>query len=187
MQLTRNLVVRSVLPIAVIGLVLTGCTTKTPGGATPTSGAATSTTETSDGGTTTSEPSGGGDLAAFDACKELNEVASKLSLSRIQKDVGTACQARFGQTTTIVTVKAFPQLGIADLSAGPKAQPSDIPVGAHKAKRVKTPLTDTDCVVSVEITAKSRVDFVAASTTSPDEACDAATQVATAVEPKLPK
>ncbi|RKT51526.1 subtilisin inhibitor-like [Saccharothrix australiensis] len=188
MQLTRNPVIRSVLPIAVVGLVLAGCTTKDPGSATPGGGSTSTTTKTSEKSTATSEPSGGGDkLARFDACAELNAVASRFSLSRVEKDGARGCTARWGQTTTAVGVKAFPEVGLSGATGGSSARISDTTVGSRKAKRVEAGLTDVSCLIAVEVNATSRVDFYATSTTSVEESCDTAKQLAEAIEPKLPK
>jgi len=189
MQLSRNLVVRSVLPVAVVGVVLAGCSSKTPGDASAVDETTTTTTTTTTSErTTTTSASGGRDgLANFDPCAELNAVADRLSLSRIEKGGKQECDARWGETTTKVSVKALPELGVGEVVLSPGAQSSDLTVGSHRAKRAKGALSSTDCLVTVEITEKSRVDVIASSTSSVDEACDAATQVATAVEPKLPK
>ncbi|GAA1357218.1 hypothetical protein [Saccharothrix algeriensis] len=187
MQLTRDLATRSILLILVAGLVLTGCTTTDPGNATA-GRDSTFTTETSEGTTTTSAPAGGGDeLAKFDACAELNAVAGQFALSRIEKVGAKGCQARWGQTTTAVTIVAVPELPIGEATGGPDARYSDVMIGARKAKRVEAGLTDVSCLVAVEVTAESRVDFYGAATTSVDESCAAATKLAEAVEPKLPK
>ncbi|GAA1357229.1 DUF3558 family protein [Catellatospora bangladeshensis] len=190
MQLSRKLAVRSVLPIAVVGLVLAGCTTKDPGNPTSSGDSTTTgaTTGTSEESTTTSAPTGGGaDLAKFDPCAEMNAVAGQLSLTGIEEDGKQACMAKWGNSTTRVRIRVYPELGIADVVAKPDAQITETTIGSHKAKIAKAALSKTDCDVSVEITAKSRVDFFGAATASADEACDAAKELAEAVEPKLPK
>ncbi|MEV0676680.1 hypothetical protein AB0I60_09170 [Actinosynnema sp. NPDC050436] len=174
------------LPIVVGGLVVAGCTTETPGDPTATRGPATTTGSASEP-TSTSSSSGGDELADFDPCAQLNAVASQFALTRIEKQGTQDCQARWGETTTIVSIKVFPTLGLGDVVLGPNAKPSDVQVGARKAKHVEAVLTTTDCVYAVEITPKSRVDFFAAATASSAEACEAANKLATAVEPKLPK
>ncbi|MFI9813019.1 DUF3558 domain-containing protein [Saccharothrix variisporea] len=178
---------RSILTIAAAALLLAGCTSKEPGD--PTAGATTSTTATKspDKTTTTSKPASGDALADFDACAQVNAVASQLSLSRIEPSGKDECDARWGQTTTAVKVKAFPDLGISDATGGSKARISDTSIGTRKAKKVEAGVTDTSCLIAVEVGSKSRVDFYAASTTSVQESCDAATKLATAIEPKLPK
>lgn len=187
MQLTRNLVIRSILSIAVAGLALAGCTS-TEGGNPTAAGGATTTTKDSGKTTTATSPAGGGDsLADFDPCAEMNAVAGQLSLGNIEKDGTQECAARWGQTTTAVRVKAFPELGIADYVPGASSTITDITIGKHKAKKVTAPSSSTSCAVTVEVTSKSRVDFVGAATSSQQEACDAAQKLAEAIEPKLPK
>lgn len=186
MQLTRNLVIRSVLPIAVLGLALAACTS-TEGGNPTAGGSATTTTKSSGKTTTTTSPGGGDSLADFDPCAEMNAVASQLSLVKVEKDGTQECIARWGQTTTVVRVKAFPELGIADYVPGASSKITDTSIGTHKAKKVTAPASSTSCAVTVEVTPKSRVDFVGAATSSQEEACDAAEKLAKAIEPKLPK
>ncbi|MEU4806668.1 DUF3558 family protein [Actinosynnema sp. NPDC023587] len=187
MQLTRSPVIRSVLSIAAVGLVLAGCTSTTSGDPSASGGTTTETVAESTSTTTSQRASGGGELADFDACEELNAVASQFALTRIAEDGEQECKARWGETTTTVRVKVFPELGVADVAAKPGSKIAETTIGSHRATTFKAPLTDTDCAVAVGIEAKSRVDFVAASTTSADEACEAATKLATAVEPKLPE
>lgn len=182
--MTRNLVVRSVVSIAVLGAVLTGCS-GTSGTARPeTTGAATTATEDT-APTTTSAPTAAG-LADFDACGELEGVASQLGLTSIEEDGTQECKARYAGNVA-VRVKAFPELGIEEYVPGPSSQVSDVPLGSHKAKRITAPSSSSSCAVTVEISSSSRVDFVASANASLDQACEAATKVATAVEPKLPK
>jgi hypothetical protein len=187
MQLTRNLVIRSILPLAVVGLALAGCTTKEPGD--PTAGGTATTTKSSGGSpvTTTKPSSGGSSLADFDPCAEMTAVASRISLTEIEEDGRQECKARWGQSTTAVRVKAFPELSIGEVVGGANSKFTDLTIGSHKARMVTAPSSSTSCAVTVEITAKSRVDVVASATSSQDEACDAATKLATAIEPKLPK
>nr|BFE47575.1 hypothetical protein GCM10017745_10020 [Saccharothrix mutabilis subsp. capreolus] len=126
-------------------------------------------------------------MADFDPCAELNAVAAQFSLSRIENQGKQHCGARWGQTTTSVGIKAFPELGISEATGGAQARISDTTIAGRKAKRIEAGLTETSCLVAVEVTAKSRVDFVGAATSSAQESCDAVTQLAEAVAPKLPK
>ncbi|MFE2753731.1 DUF3558 family protein [Actinosynnema sp. NPDC059335] len=175
----KKLSARVVLASAVLGMVVTGCTTE----GTPTPGTTGSTpTETAAATTTGTKPSTGGDaLADFDACEALRS-ASGLNLTEIEAD-GKACDAEFSATTS-VTVKAQPSLKIDD-AVGKEL--SDITVGSRKAKLVKAPSSESSCLVAIEVTADSRVDVGASANASQAEACDAATAVANAIEPKLPK
>ncbi|WP_447004706.1 hypothetical protein ACRAKI_34845 [Saccharothrix isguenensis] len=109
-----------------------------------------------------------------------------LGLTEIKEDGVKECVARYGGKL-VVRIKAFPELGIADYVPGPNSQISDLPLGGHKAKRVTAPASSSSCAVTIEITPSSRVDVIGSANASLDEACDAATKVATAIEPKLPK
>ncbi|NUT54332.1 MAG: hypothetical protein HOV94_44645 [Saccharothrix sp.] len=178
----KRLSTRVVLAVAVLGAVAAGCGDGgTTGTATP--GPTTTTTGKASGGTTTTKPSAGGDaLADFDSCEALNSVAAQLKLTEIEPD-GEACDAEFSATTS-VTVKGQPSLKI-DEAVGKEL--SDITVGSRRAKLVKAPSSASSCLVTVEVTESSRVDVGASANASLDEACDAATKVATAIEPELPK
>ncbi|WP_309109714.1 DUF3558 family protein [Saccharothrix sp.] len=181
--MTGNLAIRSILSIAVVGVALAGCTTKEPGD--PSAGA-TATTTTASKPTTTSEQSGGDALADFDPCAAMNAVAAQFSLTRIEAE-SRGCGARWGQTTTSVGLKVQPELSIAEAVGASGARFIDTNIGSRKAKKVEAGFTDTSCLIAVEVGPKSRVDFVAEATASVQESCDAATKLATAIEPKLPK
>ncbi|MCE6995782.1 DUF3558 domain-containing protein [Saccharothrix sp. S26] len=169
---------RVFLASVVLGLVLTGCTTE----GTPTPSAGSTTTEKTVETTTSTKASGSGNtLADFDACEALKSAAG-LQLTEIEAD-GQACDAEFSATTS-VTVKAQPSLKI-DEAVGKEL--SDITVGSRKAKLVKAPSSESSCLVAIEVTATSRVDVGASANASQAEACEAATKVAEAIEPKLPK
>ncbi|XVV03536.1 DUF3558 family protein [Actinosynnema sp. CA-248983] len=185
--MTRNLVIRSILPVAVLGAVLAGCSDKE--GGTPTAGGATTTTAgTSAKPTTTSSSGTGADLESFDACAAVQAAAGQLPLTEIEPGGKQSCDAEFG-TTVSVGVKAYPTLSVADFVTGPSSQVSDITLGSHKARKITAPGggTSSSCAVTIEITSKSRVDVIATANASQDEACDAAEKLATAIEPKLPK
>ncbi|WP_306743858.1 hypothetical protein [Saccharothrix yanglingensis] len=181
----RNLVVRSVLPVAVLGAVLAGCTS-TPGTPTPeTTGAATATTGGATSPTTSGAAAGDG-LADFDVCAELEGVASALGLTEIERKGAQDCEARYAGRIG-VRVKAQPELGVEEFVPGSDSKISDLPLGGHRAKLVTAPLTTSSCAVTIEVTPSSRVDVVSSSPATQEQACEAATKVATAVEPKLPK
>ncbi|MBP2339625.1 hypothetical protein JOF41_005803 [Saccharothrix coeruleofusca] len=184
-QLPRSPLIRSVLPIVVLGLVLVGCSQEEPGAPQPTRGAAPE-SETAGRTTTATTSLGGGLLADFDPCVEMNAVAAQVGLTAIEEDGTQECKGRYAGTVS-VRVKAFPELGIEDYVPGGSSEISEIALGAHKAKRVTKPASSTSCAVTVEVTTSSRVDVVASANASLDEACKAATDVAAAVEPKLPK
>jgi hypothetical protein len=179
--LIKGLSARAVLSMVIVGAVATGCTTG--GTATPKPTSATATEQTSKT-TTSTKPSAGGDsLADFDPCAVLNSVAAQLKLTEIEEEGGDTCIANYSSTVSF-SLAAHPELGIAETVGG---QPSDIAIGPRKAKLVKSPTTTASCLVAVEVTATSRVDVGASANASLDEACDAASKVATAIEPKLPK
>ena len=172
---------RVVLSLAVLCAVATGCTTG--GTATPGPTGATTTEQTSKT-TASSKPSNGGDLLAdFDPCAVVNSVAAQLKLTEIEEEGGDTCIANYSSSVAF-SLAAHPELGIEETVGG---QPSDIAVGARKAKLVKSPTTTASCLVAIEVTATSRVDVGTSARASLDEACAAATAIATAIEPKLPK
>ena len=178
----KGLSTRVVLALTVLGAVAAGCTT----GGTPTPGPTGSTsTEQTSKTTTSTKPSAGGDaLADFDPCAVLNSVAAQLNLTEIEEEGGDTCLAHYSSTVSF-SLSAHPELGIEDaVSSGEK---SDIPVGSRKGKLVKSPTTKSSCLVAIEVTPTSRVDVGASANASLDEACEAATKVAEAIEPKLPK
>jgi hypothetical protein len=125
-------------------------------------------------------------LASYKPCDELKVVAGQLGLTEIAEEGTHKCGARYGATVSL-GVEAFLDIGLKDVSGGPNAEFSDVPVGARKAKLVKKAFSNSACAVAIEVSAKSRVDVVASANVSLDEACEAATKVATAIEPKLPK
>jgi hypothetical protein len=180
--LIKGLSARVVLSFAVLGAVATGCTTG--GTATPgTTGA--KTTEQTSKTTTSTKPSGDSDLLAdFDSCTVLQSLASQLNLSNIEAVDEKECGADYGDTGAVGLTKQ-PELAIADASGDGKK--SDISIGSRKARLVEAPSTKNSCLVAVEVAPMSRVDVITSSRTNLAEACETATKVATAVEPKLPK
>jgi len=122
----------------------------------------------------------------FKPCDELNVVAGQLGLSGIEEDGDQECSARYA-TTVAVRVKAFLDIGLNDVAGGPNAEFSDIAVGSRKAKLVKKAFSSSACATAIEVSATSRVDVVASANISLDESCDAATKVATAIEPRFPR
>ncbi|MGW4109518.1 DUF3558 family protein [Actinosynnema sp. NPDC004786] len=178
----KGLSARVVLSLAVLGVVATGCTTE--GTPTPGPEGSASTGQTSKA-TTTTKPSGGGDsLADFDSCAVLESVASQLSLSNIEAVDEKECGADYGDTGAVGLTKQ-PELAIADATGD--GQKSDITVGSRKARLVEAPGTDRSCLVAVEVTPTSRVDVITSSRANLAEACETATKIANAIEPKLPK
>lgn len=178
----KGLSARVVLSLAVLGAVVTGCTTE--GNPTPGPTGSASTEQTSET-TTSSKPSGGGDsLADFDSCAVLESLATQLNLSRIEAVDEKECGADYGDTGAVGLTKQ-PELAIDDAVGDGKI--SDISVGSRKAKLVEAPVTKNSCLVALEVGPTSRVDVATSSRTSLAEACDTATRIATAIELKLPK
>ncbi|XVV08090.1 DUF3558 family protein [Actinosynnema sp. CA-248983] len=166
-------------------MVLAGCTSKEPGD--PSAGSTTTTSPDKSPTTTSSSAAAGSAITDFDLCAEFEAVAGQFSISRIEKTGKQDCSGRWGQTTTSVGVKVFPSLSIAEAKGQPGARFSDTTVGSRKAKKVEAGLTDTSCLIAVEVGPKSRVDFYGEATASVGESCDAAQKLAEAIEPKLPK
>lgn len=173
--------------LAVVGTALGGCSTREPGNpsAGPNSTASTG-SPTTVSSLTASSAGASASLANYKPCDELTAVAGQLPLTEIEKEGTTGCGARYG-TTVSLGVKAFLDIGLKDVSGGANATFSDTNIGSRKAKLVKRAFSDSACAVAIEVSATSRVDVVASANTSLDEACDAATKIATAIEPKLPK
>lgn len=168
---------RAVVPLAVLGAV--GCSSAEPGEARAGATGPTSTERPSETTTAVGDP-----LADFDSCEVLDSVAAQLNLTNIEGDSSGSCTADFNSTVSF-TIKAHPDLGLADVVPG--GQQSETEVGSRKAKLVKESTTKTSCLMAVEVTDTSRVDVAASAYSSLDETCDAATKVAVAIEPKLPR
>lgn len=166
---------RAVVPLAVLGAV--GCSSAEPGEARAGATGPTSTERPSETTTAVGDP-----LADFDSCEVLNSVAAQLNLTEVEAD-GQACGAEFSATAS-VSIKAEPDLAIGE-AVGRTV--SDISVGPRKGKLAEAPASSSSCLVAVEVTPTSRVDVAASADASLQEACDAATKVATAIEPKLPR
>ncbi|WP_106616998.1 DUF3558 family protein [Saccharothrix carnea] len=180
----KGLSARIALSLAVLGAVAAGCTTggtATPG---PTTGT-TSTEQTSKSTTSSSKPSDGGEsLADLDPCAVLESVKSQLDLSNIEKVDEKECGAEVS-TTAYFGLTKQPELAIADAVGDGKK--TDVPIGSHKAKLVEAPAGKNSCLLTIEVAPTSRVDIIAVANASGAEACELATRVATAIEPKLPK
>ncbi|XVS64170.1 DUF3558 family protein [Actinosynnema sp. CA-299493] len=177
----KGLSTRVALSLAVSAMVVTGCTTG--GTATPGTTGSTPTEQTSKTTTSTKPSGGGGSLADFDPCAVLESVTSQLNLTDLEPTDEKECLADYSSTVSIGLTKQ-PELAIGEAVGGEK---SEINIGSRKALLVKTPTTKSSCLVAVEVTPTSRVDVAASADASLDEACEAATKVATAIEPKLPK
>ncbi|GGP56475.1 hypothetical protein GCM10010185_30770 [Saccharothrix coeruleofusca] len=174
---------RTVVPLVLLGVALVGCTSNEPGSP---SAATAITTDAEDATTSTRPVSGGASLADFDPCAPFNEIASQFGLTEIAEDDSTSCNAELSKSVS-VRLDVHPTLGLADYRLLPHAEASDADVGARKARLVKKTFSSSSCAMAMEVTSSSRIDVVASANASLDEACDAVTKLATAVEPNLPK
>ena len=109
---------------------------------------------------------------------------TQLNLSNLEKADEKECGAEF-PSRGYLALRKQPELAIADAVGDGKK--SDIPIGSHKARVVEAPASKNSCLVTVEVAPTSRVDVTAVSNTSGADACEVATKVVTAIEPKLPK
>lgn len=124
----------------------------------------------------------------FDPCKVLATVAGQFDLTKIDEITKGHCGAEYGAAAgVLVSIKAWPDLAYKDATSGANAEFSETTIGSSKAKVVKKGASNSSCLVAVEVTPTSRVDFISSVNASLDDACAAATAVATAVEPTLPK
>lgn len=184
-----SLVTRSILLASVFGLVATACSQGEIGTPTPvTNTAAPASSASPTPPSTAGSSSSGNSLASFDSCQALTSVATQFKLTEIKEVARQECGAEYGSTSGVsVSIKAWPDLKIQDVKGGPNAEFSNTTVGARAARIVKKAFTSSDCAVAVQVTPTSRVDFIASANASLDDACAAATALATAVEPTLPK
>ncbi|HEX6341588.1 DUF3558 family protein [Umezawaea sp.] len=184
-----SLVSRSVVSIVALVLVLAGCSQQEGGNPAPATTTGMSSTSAAEPTTPTSSSSGAGNaLATFDGCKVLTAVAGQFSLTDIEEIAKEQCGAKYGAVPGVsVSLRARPDLGYEEAQGGPNAELTNTTVGSRKAKLVKKAFSSSSCLVAVEVTSTSRVDFMSSANASLDDACAAATAVATAVEPSLPK
>jgi hypothetical protein len=188
----KKLYARTVLPLAAIVLVVTGCTSTQAGtpspAATTSSGAATS-------GTSPAGP-GGATTTSLDPCSLL--LAS--DLTSYGTFIGPNKREEFGARScgyvTQVKNSSDPQLGVDvnvrdtqtvdalnDLGGG-------ITQGKVNGRRSALAAGSPDlgsCVLAMAVGTSSRVDVFITSATDTKQACDVATKVADTVEPRLPK
>lgn len=170
---------RVVLPAAVLGLALAGCSSNEPGRAT-----AGDTPSTTSGSSPTSSSSGSS-IADVDPCSLLKaDDVAKLNLTAAEKLDKNSCQWRTPDRT-LVRLNTYPTLGMKDIVPGPQSESSDVKVGTHNAQLIKKSLTNTACAISIELTTSSRVD-INATGSKLDLTCPAAQSVAEAIEPNLP-
>ncbi|MCS7480956.1 DUF3558 domain-containing protein [Umezawaea endophytica] len=185
-----SLSIRSACLIAALSLVVAGCSQERGGSPTPATGTGKSSSAPVESSTSAASPSSGSGnaLVSFDSCKALTSIAGQFSLTEIEEVGKQECGAEYGADEGVsVSIKVWPDLGVQEATGGPNAESSDTTVGPRKAKLVKKAFSSSACLVAVEVSGKSRVDFLSSANVSLDKACDAATKIATAVEPSLPK
>jgi uncharacterized protein DUF3558 len=181
-------VTRSVVVIAALGLVAMGCTREETGNPAPETSTPKSSTSTAVPSASSPSSGSGNVLSSFDPCKVLATVAGQFSLTEIAESTKGLCGAEYGVVAGVsVSIKAWPDLGYKDAKGGPNAEFSETTIGSSKAEVVRKGSSSSSCLVAVEVTPTSRVDFMSSANASLDDACAAATALATAVEPTLPK
>ncbi|WP_245614062.1 DUF3558 domain-containing protein [Actinokineospora inagensis] len=164
--------------------MLAGCTTQTTGTPSPqdTGTAPTSTSATETSGTP---------AAAVRPCELITDsTAAQLGITGAPAKGPIhgvdSCRWRVRKadagTSYTIDVAYYPKLGLADLVAD--GQPTPISLGRHKAVQAFGP-DGLGCVVSIEVTAKSRVD-VSVLGGDPSTLCAPAKNAAQLVEPLLP-
>ncbi|MDX3657416.1 DUF3558 family protein [Streptomyces sp. ID05-26A] len=172
---------RVVLPVAVLGLALSGCSSEEPGKATP---GDTPSATTASSPASSSSNSGSG-IANVDPCSLLKAAdVARLKLTAAEKVDANSCQWRT-EDRTLVRLGTYATQGLKDYVLGPNSEPSDIKVGTHEAKLIKKTLSSFSCAVSIGLTATSRVD-VNSSGPGLEGSCAASQSVAEAIEPNLP-
>jgi hypothetical protein len=177
---------RRVAVLAALLVLLAGCAEKTQGnpsaGDEPTSQDTTTEPSTSESGTE--------GVADLDPCTLLSS-ADLAALALTEQEAKTAGQAKVCQwrhegatldETFTIGLAVFEGVGIADIVGSDIQQLPNI--GSHQAATYTG--TTGGCGVSLGITDKSRVDSTATGGRDQQQGCQLATQLATAVEPKLP-
>jgi hypothetical protein len=181
----------------VLAAGMTACSDTTKGSPVAGPGAAGSDPTTSER-TTTSKPttssnSGGGSIANLDPCSLLNSTArSQLGLtdSGEPDDIGSArgCKWRLrgASETWIFAVDIRGSVGIKDIP--PDSHPKPLPdIGSHKAVQTAEVGGPGACSVVLGVTESSAATSSVLAGTNTQKACDLAAQMATLVEPGLPR
>ena len=188
----KKLYGRTALPLAVIALVVTGCTS-TQGG-TPSPAATTSSGAASSD--TSSAAPGGAATASLDPCSLL--LAS--DLTSYGTFIGPNKREEFGARScgyvTQVKNSSDPQMGV-DVNIRDSQgvdtindQGGGITQGKVNGRPSAMALGTPDlgiCVLALAVGTSSRVDVTITSATDTKQACDVAAKVADNVEPRLPK
>ncbi|CRK60399.1 hypothetical protein [Alloactinosynnema sp. L-07] len=182
---------RALLVMAVVALSASACSDETPGE--PTAASKTGTTTTTKQNGTSSAPTSPADspLKAVQPCDLLDESAmGALGIKKpgTAETIGKArsCQWRVEKDSIAdsytFAVALFETLGLSDVKGD--GNPTPLTVGSRKAVRTLRG-QGAGCAVSIEISAKSRVD-VQALGSSGEKLCPAALEAAKLVEPELP-
>ena len=178
-----------VATVAALLVLLAGCTERTSGDPSASGSPTSASEQTTDEPTSTSEDSGGG-VADLKPCDVLqSEDLQALGLTggeETESNGARACRYRHeGATlndTLTVSVELFDSVGLADLNTD---NIQELPkIGSHEAKSWTDSLGA--CGVSLGVTDSSRIDNTAIGGENQQLACQLATQLATAVERRLP-
>jgi hypothetical protein len=175
--------------VAAFLVLLAGCAEKTQGNPSAGDQPTDQNTSTDESPPSTSESSADG-ADALDPCALLDsaDLAALALTEQEAKTVGQAkvCQWRHeGATlddTFTMALAVYDNVGLADVVGTDVRQLPDI--GNHQAATYTG--TTGGCGVSLGITDTSRVDSTATGGNDQQQGCQLATQLATAVEPKLP-
>jgi uncharacterized protein DUF3558 len=181
-------------PLVVIAatflVLLAGCTEQTSGAPSATGSPTSASEQGSDETTTTTEDQGGGggvaDLKPCDILESSDLQALQLTGGDEKESNGArACRyRREGATlndTLTVSVELFDELGLDDLNTDNIQKTT---IGDHEAASWTDPLGA--CGMSIGVTDSSRIDNTAVGGENQQLACQLATQLATAVEKRLP-
>lgn len=187
----RSVLLVPVLAVLLAGLV--GCSSETPGNATPgdngesTGGPTIPTEDTATDPPTESsaDPGSGDGTQALQPCDLLTqqEQASLLLGPGEEDKIGSArvCMWQAPGVHT-VGVGIFDDLGLDDVQSKTDAQP--LTVGSHDAVQYTAGVST--CSVAVAVTDSSRVDVSGVANGDMAKACEVAKHAAELVEPKLP-
>jgi hypothetical protein len=181
-----------VLVALVVGL--TSCSDKTNGAAVPPTGTTghESTSAAPTTGTSSSKPTSGSQLAGKDPCSLLPPAGqSQLGISSGEKDtIASARRCRWRlrgpQDTYLFSVLIYDDQGIKDLPS--EREITQLPnVGSHQAVQRTESANPGVCAVIMGVTETSRVTTQVTAGTDTQKGCGLAMQLATLVEPELPR
>ena len=138
------------------------------------------------GSSSTGSPSGGqgGPLASTDPCTLSAQAAAQADAGTgTPQNTGDGRQCRYQANGITLEVTIFDTQGLNDVVSS--GQPKKIQIGGHEALQGQEP--PSLCVINIGTSATSRVDLVAGARGDQSKACQVAEQVATALEPSLPR